>query len=119
MESNVVRTLVHPRHLTQLWRPAMAPQPPVEGRVGAVGTSSNPTVAGSIPAGRAPTKHHALIHALLIMLVTRVAPMGPATGLSARHGALPRHPVDRARHHRSGITIQPDTRRLDEHRRLP
>ena len=44
----------------------------VEALVGVVGHASNPTVAGSIPAGRALTSAHAVIHPLVIMLVVRV-----------------------------------------------
>jgi hypothetical protein len=41
--------------------------------VGGVGTSSNPMVAGSIPAGRTVSRHYVQIHASPIMLVTRRA----------------------------------------------
>ena len=68
---NGTKKLRRSGQLKQLQDDRLQPEPQVEGLVGAVHHPSNPTVAGSTPAGRAFTRHHVLVHASLIVLVVR------------------------------------------------
>jgi hypothetical protein len=68
----------------------------VEAVDGVVRHPSNPTVAGSIPAGRALTRHYVLVHAFLILVVTRgLVPgiLGALTPRAFTTGHPPRFPA--------------------------
>src|SRR3954452_1083491 len=89
--------LIHGLQRTKEERRRRATGPPFSARNGPPTRArrTNPMVAGSIPAGRALTRHYVVIHAYVIMLVTRrLLPKAPGGSFLVRqqHFVIIRRP---------------------------